>query len=34
MKFEDFFEGDEDAVLEVREEVIENQVLDKVFAKR
>jgi uncharacterized phage-associated protein len=34
MKFEDFFEGDEDAIPAVKEEMIENHILDTVFAKR
>jgi uncharacterized phage-associated protein len=34
MKFEDFFEGDEDAVPAVKAEMIENHILDTVFAKR
>ena len=34
MKFEDFFEEDEDAIVGTKDEVIENHILNTVFAKR
>jgi len=34
MKFEDFFEEDEDAIAGTKDEVIENHILNTVFARR